>query len=100
MRDIVLGCLVRNLDVGGVVEIGKVCDLVPVTVAGKTNAGQVVFRENVMLVDSILRSAGTQDEILGYWGVAEQHRSIQHDLSCHISIPRRRNSRSAVQLVR
>lgn len=53
-----------------------------------------------MLVNSILRSAGTQDEILGYWGVAEQHRSIQHDLSCHISIPRRRNSRSAVQLIR
>ena len=73
VSDIVFRCLIRNFNICRIVQIGKVCDLIAIPVIGVTDICQIFFGEDVMLVDCILCSAGTQNKVFRDGGVAEQH---------------------------
>lgn len=56
--------IIRDINVGHIIQISKICNLIAFSVGHIANLCQVIFRENVMLVDRILGSACSQNEIL------------------------------------
>ena len=56
--------VIGDINIGHIIQIGKICNLIAFPVGHISNLCQVVFGEDVMLIDRILGSACAQNEIL------------------------------------
>lgn len=70
---IVNGWLIGDFDIGGKFQIGVIRNLISVTIGIKPNGSQVIFREDVMLINCVFRAARAKNKIFRHRGIAEKH---------------------------